>query len=243
MNVSGILLAMETSSDVCGIALTRDGQLISECRFRHAMHLSERILGEMDTLLKSSGVTLKEVDAFAVGVGPGSFTGTRIGVMTIKTLASVQGKPIYGINSLEALAAHYTGLQNVTVIPVLPCRPGTVFAALYDVSGTVPHALVAPNVLTVEALEQAIVTAKPKAIGLCGSGVERYRQELEPISDSFPVSFGISTEPLPAMIACLADLRRAFGEPADDVLALAPLYLAPPPITQSKTPIPTTIPV
>lgn len=241
MSATGILLALETSGDVGGIALTRDGLLLSECRFRHEMHLSERILGEMDALLKASGLTLSDVEAFGVGIGPGSFTGTRIGVMTLKTLASVQQKPIYGVNSLSALAAHYSGLQNIVVVPVLPCRTGIVFAAIYDVSGTVPNALVAPDVFTLDELWQVIAAQNPSAVVFCGSGAARYRQELTQLLEAIPLSFGIPTEPSPALIARLADLRRTI-EPSDDVLALAPLYIAPPPISQSKTPIPTGLP-
>lgn len=241
MSETGILLALETSGEVCGLALTRNGLLLSECRFRHEMHLSERILGEMDAILKGSGLTLSEVEAFGVGIGPGSFTGTRIGVMTLKTLASVQQKPIYGINSLSALAAHYSGLQNTYVVPILPCRPGTVFAAVYDVSGDTPNALLAPDAFILDELWQAIAAQNPLAVVFCGSGAARYQQELTQLLEAIPLSFGIPTEPSPALIARLANLRR-ITEPSDDVLALAPLYIAPPPISQSKTPIPTGLP-
>jgi tRNA threonylcarbamoyladenosine biosynthesis protein TsaB len=232
------LLALETSGEVCGVALTRDGVLIAERRFRHEMHLSERIMGEFDGLLTSSGIALENVSTCAVGIGPGSFTGTRIGVMTMKTLASVTGKPIYGIDSLAALAAHYSGLQNVAVVPILPCRSGTVFAAIYDTSDALPHAFHPPSVLTMGEIAELLEEGQPNAVLFCGSAIKLYQEALQEAVPQFLPSFGIADEPTPAQIARLADLRR-LSEPADDVLALAPLYLAPPPITQSKIPIPT----
>src|SRR5258706_13247436 len=105
------LLAMETSVDVCSVAVLRDGQFIAEHTFRHGMHLSERLMAHLDTVLGDADTTLEQIEAFAVGIGPGSFTGTRIGVMTLKTLALVQKKPMVGISGLDALAMEYAGLQ------------------------------------------------------------------------------------------------------------------------------------
>ena len=97
-----LMLAMDTSGDVCSVAALRNGQFVVEHAFRHGMHLSERLFGHIEGVLKEADAVLDDVTAFAIGVGPGSFTGTRIGVMTLKTLAVVQNKPLYGVNSLEA---------------------------------------------------------------------------------------------------------------------------------------------
>src|ERR1051326_1892282 len=121
-----ILLAMETSVDVCGAAVFRNGLLAAEHTFRHGMHLSERLMAHLDAVLKEADATLEQVEAFAVGIGPGSFTGTRIGVMTMKTLASVRERPLVGISGLAALAHEYTGLHGVAVTSLIPCRAGVV---------------------------------------------------------------------------------------------------------------------
>ena len=99
------LLAVETSGDVCSVAALRGQALMAEHRFRHGMHLSEHLIGHIDAVLREAGMTLADVRAFAVGIGPGSFTGTRIAVMTMKTLAFVTGQPIFGVSGLDALAA------------------------------------------------------------------------------------------------------------------------------------------
>ena len=134
-----LMLAMDTSGDVCSVAALRNGQFVTEHTFRHGMRLSERLFGHIEGVLREANAVLDDVTAFAVGLGPGSFTGTRIGVMTLKTLAVVQNKPLYGINSLEALAMEYQGIEGVTLVPVLPCRTNVVLAAAYRVKGELPE--------------------------------------------------------------------------------------------------------
>ena len=91
---SSLALAMDTSGDVCSIAVLRGGKLISEHIFRHGMHLSERLLEHVEAVLADADAKPAEVDLFGVGLGPGSFTGTRIGVMTLKTFAFMLERPI-----------------------------------------------------------------------------------------------------------------------------------------------------
>src|SRR4051794_40991599 len=120
MSAPDLILAMDTSGDVCSVAVFRLGRLQAELAFRHEMHLSERLIAHVDLLLKETSARLADVDCFVVGRGPGSFTGTRIGVMTMKTFAFVQEKPIVAINGLEAMAAEYCGVTGLVVTPVHP---------------------------------------------------------------------------------------------------------------------------
>ena len=152
-----LLLALETSGDICSAAVFRGGRFLAEEAFRHEMHLSERLIGRVEALLSGVGAAIQDVDMFAAGIGPGSFTGTRIGVMTLKTLAYVQGKPIYAVNGLEAMAAEYGGLGDLVVTPVLPCRSGAVYACPFRVDGEVPIALAEPAALTFAELGRLVL--------------------------------------------------------------------------------------
>ena len=87
-------LGLDTSGDVCSIAISQGETLLSEYRFTHRMHLSERMLDDLVRLLASCDLTLKEVDYFAVGIGPGSFTGTRVAVTTVKMWTDTLQKPV-----------------------------------------------------------------------------------------------------------------------------------------------------
>src|SRR5690348_16500250 len=102
-----IVLAVETSGDLCSVAV-RDGQGTLAARaFRHRMHLSERLIVDVEAVLADAGIGLEAVEAFAIGIGPGSFTGVRIGVTTVKTWADVLARPVCGVSALDAMAADY----------------------------------------------------------------------------------------------------------------------------------------
>lgn len=95
----------------------------------------QHLLPVIDRILKDLGMTVKEVDALAVAVGPGSFTSLRVGLATAKALAHVLGKPLTGIPTLDALAQGLHGTSGL-VCPVLTARAQEVYASFYVSSGT-----------------------------------------------------------------------------------------------------------
>lgn len=235
-----LVVAIETSGDLCSVAVLRAGELIVEQIFRHQMHLSEGLLDTMQVVLRSADATLAEVTAFAVGIGPGSFTGTRIGVMTAKTLAAVREIPLYGVISLEALAWAYRGLKNLPIVPILPCRTDVVFTARYDVSGVTPVVAAEPDALSLDALvEQLIAAASPQVV-LCGAAIPRYGEALQVrlAEHGILASLGEERAIRAAYVGMLAHRRIAAGQPAEPAFDLVPLYVSPPPITMPKIPIP-----
>jgi tRNA threonylcarbamoyladenosine biosynthesis protein TsaB len=201
-------------------------------------------MDEVDSILKSGSATLKEVEAFAVGVGPGSFTGTRIGVMTVKTFAAVLERPIYAVGGLDAIAMAYSGLRSTLVVPILPCRTNVVFACPFSAEQDIPTPLIEAAALPLSELGDLIAQISWPSVLFCGAAAERYREDLHPLLDGRvpQVSFGTHAFPAAGHIARMAHLRRMAGDPADDALELVPLYISPPPITLPKTPIPTQMP-
>src|SRR5438874_174556 len=104
-------LAIDTSGDQAVLALadeSHDGALIASSVFEGRRTLSQQLLTRIDALLKDNGLVIQDMTAFAVGIGPGSFTGVRVGVTTAKTLAQALGKPVIGIGTLDAYAAAIT---------------------------------------------------------------------------------------------------------------------------------------
>ncbi|HXG23364.1 MAG TPA: tRNA (adenosine(37)-N6)-threonylcarbamoyltransferase complex dimerization subunit type 1 TsaB, partial [Chthonomonadales bacterium] len=111
-----LILGVETTADLCSLAI-RDGQgTLVERAFRHRMHLSERLIDDVDALLTDADCTLEDMEGFGVDVGPGSFTGVRIGVMTVKTWADLLGRPVGAVTALEAIAAEYEGVASITIV-------------------------------------------------------------------------------------------------------------------------------
>ena len=143
------ILAMDTSMDPCGIALADGKGIVGAMTFRHERDLSRWWAPRLRWLLAEVGWRVEDLEGFAVCHGPGSFTGLRIGVTAMKTLAQTLERPLVGISSLEAVALPYLSAWPGTVVSVLPCRTGEVYRAAYGEGGSV---LLEPAVATVEGL-------------------------------------------------------------------------------------------
>ena len=237
-----LTLAMDTSGDVCSVATLRGDALISEHTFRHGMHLSERLMEHVDAVLTDAEATIEQVDKFAVGIGPGSFTGTRIGVMAMKMLAALFHKPLIGVNGLEALAFPYSGLSSILVLPMLPCRAGVVFTCSFDVSESVPRAISEPAAVPIAELSGLVKGKGYSQAIFCGAALNASAESiLEALADieGF-ASLGNAEFPRAADIGRLVTSRDFSGSGSVDPLTLVPLYVSPPPITMPKQAFPGT---
>lgn len=213
-------LVFDTSGEMCVLALAgEDGTVQAVSIFEGRRTLSRRLMGELDGLLTRSGLTLPDVTAFAVGLGPGSFTGVRIGVTTAKTLAQVTGKPLIGVGTLDACAAAWlTQGEETSIAPVLPSRRGEVYAAVYRGGETVEEPFAAP-------IDE--LTAR---LGEMGGVVVGGSPSLLP--DWTGKSLSQPWTP-PEGLARIAARRLAAGD-TDDPLGLVPLYVVAPTISTPK---------
>lgn len=235
-----LLLAVETSLDICSIALFSDSQLQESLSFRHNMHLSERLMSSIDSILNLAGVEIAQIDAFACGVGPGSFTGTRIGVMTVKMLTSLLVKPVVGVGSLEAIAAKYIGLTNALLVPMLPCRSGVVYTAVYEVYTEVPECHVEPSALSIPVLVTKLQELSPRKVILCGKSANRFAEQLkEELPAWNDINVGSVEYADAAEVGRIALSKYRSGTAQSSAIDLVPDYISPPPITMPKVPIPT----
>src|SRR5205809_6476708 len=112
-----LILAFDTATDVATSALVSDGEVLGE-RTSHAV----TVLEDVDALLRQAGAHTREHDGIAVGIGPGSFTGVRVGLATARGLALALGIPVAGVSTLDALAAGAPG-----ALPVVDARRQEVF--------------------------------------------------------------------------------------------------------------------
>ena len=126
------ILALDTTTDICSIAVAEDERLLGEYDFAHAMDLSRRLMPNIVALLKDSGLEVKDVQGIGVSLGPGSFTGLRIGVTTAKTLAQTLKVPIAGIVTLDLLAHEFDYLPQTLICPLIKVRKGEVYYAFYQ---------------------------------------------------------------------------------------------------------------
>lgn len=124
------ILSVETSTSMGSVAILEDESLLGEYRVYHEAHLSRVILKMIDELLKSCRFSLSDIDRFAVSIGPGSFTGLRVGIATIKGFSTALNKPITGIPTLEAFAA-CVPFTPYPICPVILARKNEGYSALY----------------------------------------------------------------------------------------------------------------
>src|SRR5690554_6663319 len=137
------ILAIDTTTAVCSAALADEGQLLAEVTTNIPRTHSQRLMPLVDSLFQETGLTPQDLDLLAVTRGPGSFTGLRIGIATIKGLGLALDIPVVGASSLQVLAHNFGG--EAYVCPVLNARRDQVYTALFETGGKLPQTLIAED--------------------------------------------------------------------------------------------------
>lgn len=209
------ILALSTSGRAASAALIRDGAALARALSDNGLTHSETIMPLVDSLFASNApFAFKEVDAFAVDIGPGSFTGVRIGVCIANAFAAATGQPVVGIGSLEALACAVPGTEAICAL--IDARHGNCYAAVYRGG----EELAPPSAVTVKELPEFV----PQNILFTGDGAAAYRAELMaafPQARFADASLYMLTADMLALPA-YEKLTRGFG--AKEAM---PLYLRP----------------
>lgn len=124
------VLAIDTSSNAASVALVEDNVLLGEFVLNHKKTHSQEIMPMVDDVLRRCGCEVSDIDLFAAAKGPGSFTGLRIGITTIKGLAHSVNKPVIGIGTLEGLAYNLPFCEH-TIVPIMDARRNQVYTGAY----------------------------------------------------------------------------------------------------------------
>lgn len=124
------VLAIESSAMVAGAAVINEERLMGEVTLNHRKTHSQKLMPLIEELLDSLELTLMDMDALAVSKGPGSFTGLRIGIATVKALAQATGKPVIGVSTLDGLAYNLACSGGV-ICPIMDARREQVYTSIY----------------------------------------------------------------------------------------------------------------
>ncbi|MBO5327282.1 MAG: tRNA (adenosine(37)-N6)-threonylcarbamoyltransferase complex dimerization subunit type 1 TsaB [Clostridia bacterium] len=165
-----LILALDSTAVTASVALCRDETPIASFHVKNGNTHSETLLPMVEAVLKTAGFTVDDIDLFACSVGPGSFTGVRIGVATIKGLAFGKNKPCIGVSTLEALALNAVPFDGI-ICPVMNARRGQVYNALFRYEGDALVRLCPDRALSALELD-AEMAEKDKPFALVGDGVE-----------------------------------------------------------------------
>ena len=217
------ILMIDTSGPACGVAIMRDGRLIYEAELVNKQTHSQRVMPMADAALAMSDMTTAEIDVFGAVTGPGSFTGVRIGVSTVKALAHAAGKPCVAVDALEALAANVTAFDGV-VCPILDARAQQVYGAIFKNGERMLEDVVEKLAIfldRVEATGEDALFLGDGAPGFEAAIRERLGEKAHFVQ---PQHNGLR-----AGSACAAAAQKlAKGEAALDYITLLPLYLRAP---------------
>jgi tRNA threonylcarbamoyladenosine biosynthesis protein TsaB len=215
------LLAVESATLSGGAALLDGDRLLGEITLNIAITHSERLLAAVDRLLADCGLAPADLDGLAVSVGPGSFTGLRVGLATVKGLAMALDLPVAPVPTLDALAARLP-FAEAPVCPILNARKDEVYLSRYRWSGAgmsrESDYLALPPELAVAELSAPVI--------LLGDGIEACRPWLGGLSDEVRLAPVAQRLPSAATVGELGQtiLSRGGGVSAE---TLAPLYLRP----------------
>jgi tRNA threonylcarbamoyladenosine biosynthesis protein TsaB len=221
------MLAFDTSSSVTAVALLEDTRVLVEDSAASEERHAESLLPRIEHCLAISGLALRDIDVFAVGIGPGSFTGVRVGVATAKGLALATGKPVRGVMSLAALAAsvlELTQQPEILVAPILEAYKGEVFAALYAVGPLRSTLLVPPlHAAPDAAAAQLAEAAAGQCVHVLGSGYRRYADRM---TGTLCISAVATQWDAPRARHIAHEARRLLAsEGPSDLVRLAPQYV------------------
>ena len=221
------LLALETSTMTASLAVQGGARAVA---FDHAVGShSDDLLALIDRALGEAGLALADLDAVAVGAGPGSFTGLRIGMATAKGLCFAAGRPLWAVSSLAALAldaAHAAGAAagGALLVPVLDARRGEVFAGFFRAEGDRVIALAEEQVVPAAALAARVAEVRGAAsLGatlLAGDALAVHGDALA--AAGAPLA-GARATPSASSVAHLA----IAGERVDALRAGTPVYIRP----------------
>ncbi|MBM4319143.1 MAG: tRNA (adenosine(37)-N6)-threonylcarbamoyltransferase complex dimerization subunit type 1 TsaB [Deltaproteobacteria bacterium] len=224
------VLALETSTTLGGLALLEEDEVRAKLVIRTGGAHSRRLLPLLEELLDQEGLKPHDLHLLVASLGPGSFTGLRVGMATIKGLALAASLPVAGASSLATLA-HAAAPCNGLVAPTLDARKGEVYAALYRFHRGQRQTVLAEAVVPPESWAQRVAAAAGgEPVLWLGSGARLYREALAPCSPAGSWLLGAEFEsPDPAHLALLGR-ERALAEGPADLATLEPNYLRPGPV-------------
>jgi tRNA threonylcarbamoyladenosine biosynthesis protein TsaB len=233
------VVGLDTASEIASVALVENGLLIAERAYpdhettarvnartakgRHA----EVILPLIASLFETTAVSLQDVTGFAVSIGPGSFTGLRIGLSTVKGLAYSSGVPVVGVSTLFAYAARVKNYDGF-ICPILDARKNEVYAALFRKTGETIGRLAQDSITSLATVIETIHDLENGAACLfVGDGVDIHeRLLLERLGSRVIFEAPQSYSTVAATVARLSEHRFRSND-VDDLASLIPVYLRP----------------
>lgn len=214
------ILGIETATKTGSVAVVSEQGVIAEYTLNIELTHSERLMSTVDRVLTDTGIVVSDLDGFAVSIGPGSFTGLRIGLSAVKGLALVTNKPVVPVPTLKALAWNLPYSKHL-ICPLLDAKKKEVYAAVYrsedkDLVRVMPETAISLKDLSARITDKTIFT---------GEGANLFRSEIQALFGERALFAPLSAmAPSAASVAEIGLLMLGAGERAD-ADSLTPMYI------------------
>ena len=211
------VLGIETSGNVGGVALCQDNRIIIAGNLGVSSLHDKYLVATIKSMLHSVGWTPRDIDLIAVDVGPGSYTGIRVGVTCAKTLAYSLNKPVIDVPAFDVMAESYP-MNSTPICPIMDARRGYVYACIYQLENTQRKRV--SDFLVIQ--PERLVSLLPRPVILFGDGVLPYKEQFQQ-KDIFIDTENQSVQKV-EYVALLGESAYKAGRRCE-VKKLLPLYL------------------
>ena len=171
-----IILSLDSSSRDASVAVLKNEEVLLEYNFSAQDNLSTVLVPSLEFILKSLGLQIAQIDVFAICIGPGLFTGIRVGMATLKGLAFAGSKPMVGVVSLAALAYKFVDSKQ-NVVSLIDAKKGEVYLGGYDLASGEPVEKITPCLLKITDIVPLVANWPDKIF--TGSGTEKHMDFLK----------------------------------------------------------------
>ena len=224
------ILGIETATNLCAAAIVENGMVLAEHSSDSPHVHSEKLISIINQCFDDSKLTINSIDGIAVSIGPGSFTGLRIGLSVAKGLSYASGKPLAAVSTLKGLAMWGVARNSIQqiefVLPLLDALRDEVYTALYRLEGKDLHEIIPSSAMSVAHLINQLPVKKK--ILILGDGAEKFEQIFKK-ADNYDFNAYIILQKSfnhcsAAIIAQIGDEMIKTQEGAD-ITSLEPLYV------------------
>ena len=217
------ILGIDTATRVAGVAVVNEERLIVEKFLNNQKTHSQNLLPMIKQAIEEAGLKPEDLGGIAVTMGPGSFTGLRIGMAAAKSLAQVLNIPLIGISTMETIAYNIVGLPGF-ICPILDAQKSEVYSAIYYTRDDELTLMEGPYALTIHELVEKF-KRHSREVTFLGDAVPVYVNQLsQEMGPKAHFASKINSLPRAAAVAELGFKRIAQGE-ADDPINLVPAYI------------------
>lgn len=217
-----LVLAIDSSSSTATCALVSEKGVLGEINLNDKKQHSVLLMDLIDDLLKYNNLKIKDLDGFAISEGPGSFTGLRIGMATVKGLSFASKKPSVCVSSLDALAYNISGFNGI-ICPIIDALRGNVYASLYKKEGDELVSLSEKECISLTDLIEKI-KEKNEDVIFVGDGIIKHKEALKEALPNCSFAPSHSSYPRAASVGELG-LRLLESGASHDLNTYAPIYL------------------